>query len=343
METGQTEVMQYYFIKEGIEAAYNRTDEKTIIELCKKIGLIYIRTFYNKYTYVEFICKKHKYKGIQKINREALVRWAKSGECKCSYVNRDTEDLKRDPRLDKNIEIIGEYIKTNIKIKCLCKYCGHIFYMTPNKLMSGRCCPKCSANKTRIKLRMSRDTFCKKLRDVNPALEVVGEYAGMNASIMFRCKKCETIQETSMAYHLISGDRGCSKCRGTKGERAIADFLDKKSITYETQKSFINCRSLRSLRFDFYLPGYNVCIEYQGEQHYFPVDFSGRHEEKAIENFLALQERDKIKKEFCSENQIGLLEIPYWEQKNIDEILQNFLNNIADRRDCNGGYSNIVA
>lgn len=68
--------------------------------------------------------------------------------------------------------------------------------------------------------------------------------------------------------------------------------------------------------FDFYLPDYNTCIEYDGELHYKAVDYFGGDD--ALSNTKC---RDEIKTQYCKENNIKLIRIPYWEFDNIEEIL----------------------
>ena len=80
---------------------------------------------------------------------------------------------------------------------------------------------------------------------------------------------------------------------------------------------------INPLPFDFYLPQLNKCIEYDGGQHYFPVDFAGKGMEHAEEQFRKTQYRDKIKNDYCKNNGISLLRIPYF--KNVEEELNNFL------------------
>jgi hypothetical protein len=77
----------------------------------------------------------------------------------------------------------------------------------------------------------------------------------------------------------------------------------------------------KSLRFDFYLEEFNTSIEIQGKQHYEPVDFGGRPREWSIQDFKIQQIRDQIKRDYCKENNIKLLEIPYWDFDNIEQIL----------------------
>ena len=82
------------------------------------------------------------------------------------------------------------------------------------------------------------------------------------------------------------------------------------------QKTFKGCKFIRLLRFDFYLPDYNMCIEYDGAQHYgikiniYDMDFD------------IIKKRDNIKNNFCQTNKIKLLRVPYWKFKNIDKILK---------------------
>lgn len=77
------------------------------------------------------------------------------------------------------------------------------------------------------------------------------------------------------------------------------------------------------LPFDFYLPEYNLCIEYDGEQHFKPVDFANKGREWADKQFEIRRTCDEIKTEYCKKNNIKLLRIPYF--KNIEEELNIFL------------------
>ena len=72
------------------------------------------------------------------------------------------------------------------------------------------------------------------------------------------------------------------------------------------------------LPFDFYLPKYNSCIEFDGIQHYEPVEHFGGQE-----SYDYTVKHDKIKNEYCKNNGILLLRIPYY--KNVEEELNNFL------------------
>ena len=73
------------------------------------------------------------------------------------------------------------------------------------------------------------------------------------------------------------------------------------------------------LPFDFYLPDYNLCIEYDGKQHYEPVNLFG-----GMDGFIKRQKNDNIKNQYCLLHDIGLVRIPYTYSK--EEIKERILN-----------------
>lgn len=95
--------------------------------------------------------------------------------------------------------------------------------------------------------------------------------------------------------------------------------MDTNRVKYEFNKSFDGCVYKNKLRFDFYLPDYNICIEYDGKQHFESIDwFGGKN------SFLENQIRDKIKNEWCVENNINLIRISY--KDNIEDKLKQIFN-----------------
>jgi very-short-patch-repair endonuclease len=127
-------------------------------------------------------------------------------------------------------------------------------------------------------------------------------------------------------YQMLSehqSGKGCSKCNESKGEKKIRIFLENNNIKYESQYKFENCKNKCMLKYDFYIPTLNVCIEYDGEFHFHPARYS-KNKEKMINKLNETIKNDKIKNEFCMDNNIPLLRIPYWEFKNINEILKDF-------------------
>lgn len=81
------------------------------------------------------------------------------------------------------------------------------------------------------------------------------------------CKcECGTIISIKTSS-LISGHTESCGCLKSKGEYKISQLLNKLKIKYDIQKTFPNCNSESGnlLKFDFYLPDYNILIEYQGK------------------------------------------------------------------------------
>ena len=111
--------------------------------------------------------------------------------------------------------------------------------------------------------------------------------------------------------------RGCPKCRLSKGEQRIMEFLQRNNIEFECQKKFDGLVNRKPLSFDFYLPKYNTCIEFDGLQHFSPIDAFG-----GIESFQILKSNDNKKDKFCQENNIKLIRISYLEFQLVDSILE---------------------
>ena len=105
----------------------------------------------------------------------------------------------------------------------------------------------------------------------------------------------------------------------SKGEMLILIYLRKKGVILEQQKQFVDCKNILPLPFDFYLPEYNMLIEFDGEQHF---KFNPKGDFiKTQEELDERQRLDKIKTEYCINNNIKLLRISYKEIDNIDNIL----------------------
>ena len=76
-------------------------------------------------------------------------------------------------------------------------------------------------------------------------------------------------------------------------------------------------------RFDVYIKSLNIAVEYNGKQHYEPVDFFG-----GIEGFNNTIRRDQEKRRKCKENNCLLIEIKY--DEDIDMALSNINNDITN-------------
>ena len=113
---------------------------------------------------------------------------------------------------------------------------------------------------------------------------------------------------------------GCSSCSESKGEKVISKYLDKNEISYYRQHKFHDCKNIFQLPFDFYLPKYRMIIEFDGKQHYEPVEHFG-----GVEAYERLKLNDKIKNDYCEENFIDLIRIRYDQIDRIYDILNESL------------------
>lgn len=94
----------------------------------------------------------------------------------------------------------------------------------------------------------------------------------------------------------------------SKFEIFISDILSKSHILFYKEYGFNDCKGVgnKKLRFDFYLPDYNTLIEYDGEQHFKPIEYFGGEEKYNI-----LKNNDEIKNKYCKTHKINLIRIPY--------------------------------
>ena len=121
---------------------------------------------------------------------------------------------------------------------------------------------------------------------------------------------------------------GCAKSRG---EEKIISLLIEMQIPFVTQKRFESCifpETNRQLVFDFYLPEQNLLIEYDGEQHFHEVR-NDRYD------FQGLQKRDAFKNNWCLENNIGLIRIPYYD---FDKLTTENMRRIIERNGQKGVF-----
>ncbi len=110
--------------------------------------------------------------------------------------------------------------------------------------------------------------------------------------------------------------RGCPKCKKSKGEHAIRNYLDTRKIPYTFQVRFDTCKTVKPLPFDMYIESLNLLIEYDGDQHFKSLPMWGGEE-----GLLKRQHYDTLKDQWCINNGKILLRISYKDLDHIEEIL----------------------
>lgn len=296
----------------------HRYTQEEFIEKVKKIHgnkYDFSETFYKKAEEKVKVfcneCKKYFY-----TTPSALLQGRGCQKCASTIITWE-EFLKRsiEKHENKYEYIKPEKFRVQNKIKIYCKSCKKFFIQNAHSHMSGKGCIVCSGTAqytTEEFIAKSKELFGKNTFDYNNCV-----YTGMLHKIKLKCNKCNLEFEIYPVNH-IHQKHGCPNCKPkSKGEEALKIYLKEKGIKYIMQKKFKNCKAKRLLPFDFYLPDYNTCIEYQGIQHYKSVERFGG--DKA---FMDLLERDQIKRDFCKKEGIKLIEIKY------NQIIEDTLDKI---------------
>lgn len=293
-----------------------RLTKYSFIEKSKKVHddyFDYSLVFYkNNNTKIKIICPEH---GVF----EQLPRTHSSGTgCrKCKFDNYKTSEDKLLKQFKKSHEDKYDYSKVKYngahkKVIIICPIHGE-FKQTPETHI--KCgCNKCGSDKLRLTTNEVINQFNNVHNNTYDYSKVV--YTKNHSKIDIICSKHGLFQQTS---HNHKKGKGCPVCRESKGEIYVRNWLISENVVFESQKRFKDCNHKKPLPFDFYLPKYNICIEYNGIQHYKTTKnnfFGGKKE------LLKRQSGDKIKIDYCNKNNIDLIIVKY--DENVNEILNSF-------------------
>lgn len=241
---------------------------------------------------------------------------------KCAgYMKSNTKEFKA--KLYKmyggEYEVLGEYARSDVKIKILHNKCGKANMITPNDVLSGNKCHHCSGLKRKTLQEIQEEVFDM----VGSEYTVNGIYKNNKSPLTFTHSKCQGSFKMN-ANNFLSSKQRCPICAMSKGEQVIYKYLTNNNIKFTPQKFYPELRGLNdgSLSYDFYLPKYKILIEFQGRQHESYIE--GLHESE--ESFKIQQEHDRRKREYAKRCNKKLLEIWYYDFDNIESILDQELN-----------------
>lgn len=143
--------------------------------------------------------------------------------------------------------------------------------------------------------------------------------------VLFECECGRKYWRNFNFWKNLENNHRCKSCTShiSSYEKKIIDYLDYLGINYELQYTFEDCKGIRPLPFDFYLPKFNTCIEVDGEQHYMPIEWFTNHGL----DFEKRQIYDNIKTEYCKNNNISLIRISYKDIKS-NKNYQNIIKSI---------------
>jgi len=187
------------------------------------------------------------------------------------------------------------------------------FTQIANNHLNGSTCKECSLDKISSDFSDDTDTFIKKAKLVHGNKY---DYSKVNyidnfTKVKIICSKHGEFEQLPSNHK--SGTR-CPLCTISKGEEKILEWLLENDIDFTPQQRFPDCRDKRPLPFDFYLPKFNTCIEYNGRQHFDVIQQWG-----GDLGLLDRQKKDKIKVDYCRNQKINLISIKHDE----DDILKN--------------------
>jgi len=210
---------------------------------------------------------------------------------------------------------IESYINMTSHIEVICPIHGKFKIIAGNHLYKKSGCVKCSGLK-----KLTTEKYIQQCKDIH-----LNKYDYTNVSYINDKTKVEIICKEHGVFFQRAGDhkqgQGCLKCKESKGEKRIRNVLESNNIKFIQEKTFNDCKDKTLLRFDFYLIDYNICIEYDGIQHFEEVKHFGGYEA-----LCETQRRDVIKNEYCKTNNIQLIRINYKENKCTMEKIMNYIN-----------------
>ena len=210
----------------------------------------------------------------------------------CFNLNRGKSRLFSYEYVKKYIESEGykllseKYQKSSVKLKIQCPE-GHEYMVKFNSFRQGCRCPMCA------------NTYPLKYEDVKRYIEEKGfillseKYVNSKTKLSIKCPNGHIFERRFKEFRNYET---CTKCNISLGESKIMEFLTNENIKFKYQKRYKELNPRYS--FDFYLPKYNLIIEFDGRQHFEPVNFSGcQDKEILIREFERSKQRDNEKNE----------------------------------------------
>lgn len=223
---------------------------------------------------------------------------------------------KRCNELNYNL-LTTEYKNNKTKLDIICDK-GHDWHPTyDNFINKNRKCRKCADIQNAFNQKEKWDDVVNIVESHGYILlSQESDYKNQNS-------KLKALRPNNHEYKFFINNfkkgKRCNKCNMSGGEQEIERTLNKYSVDYTFNYKFTD-KYIKNKPYDFYIPCLDLCIEYDGQQHYH-MQFG-----KSLLDLMNQKYIDDIKSEYCWCNDIRLIRIPYWDFDNIEEIIVNELN-----------------
>lgn len=219
---------------------------------------------------------------------------------------------------DKYDYSLVEYINNSTKVRIICNKNDHgIFEQSPCDHLKSGGCKKCRNEMLSELFSDTKEEFIRKARRAHGTKYDYSlvKYVNNSTKVKIICKNHGMFEQVPYSHTFF--ECGCPYCSSSKGEEKVRDFLINNGISFSQEHRFDDCKNKNKLPFDFYLKDYNLCIEFDGKQHFEPIEYFGGQK-----TFEQTQKRDSIKNHYCKDNDIDLIRIQYTDFKNINKILK---------------------
>ena len=297
----------------------------------KKVGFTLLATEYTgALNDMPYVCNTHRDLGVQYASLSAINQ-GHTNCPKCRY--RKTAESQRIDRKTiiqdfKNAGLILQpdftYDEIHDALPCICEKHTDlgIQYISYSNIKYGgqKGCVRCGYERLGDNKRMSDDEIKGLVEALD--LEFVAVIKERKTKVEVICPKHREQGVQIKTLDKIKLGQGCKHCNYSHGEREVEVYLKSHNIDNVPQKTFDGLKGCGGglLSYDFYVPICNTLIEFNGLQHYKPVDCFG-----GMEYFKIQKEHDKRKREFALKNNIELLEISYKDIDNVENILKQKL------------------
>jgi hypothetical protein len=288
---------------------------------------------YSKYlnSIGEFKCKKCGHIWVNKFQK------IMSGQSACSNCRYDKKRLAA-CNIQKTLEAkkikplfnIENYKNNRITYNFECKICHNVFSNSVGNIISqDNGCPVCSHRK-----KISNDEKYNELKRNN--ITLIKSSGNVKGHMTCKCDVCQHIWHPTFDS-IRNKKSGCPNCL-FKNERICSDILKEMGIIAHKkriQNPFYNKHNTRRFFIvDFYFTykGKEIIMEYNGRQHYEPVNFSGKESSKEINKRLVIQKnRDIDLEKTCRNKKIMYIAIDgrkHFGRDSIKNIITTILGEI---------------